>query len=246
MYNYNHDVLSDAETHDLVIQAQTGDETAIEKLVESNVRLVNFSARKYFHPGYDLEDFIQMGMVAMMKAIRDFDATKEVKFSTYIVTKVDGEIQTWLRDHSHTVKIPRDVSVAMRKIHTKNLVHKSIEEIAAKLRITDIECIETALTIIHKPLLSMDKLLEGDKKDMIIDIEGDVNTNWLLSIELRELLKKLDERSQKVITLKYWHELVNRDIAPILGVSNAQISRIERAALAKLKEEMETDKLIHS
>ncbi|QEG04257.1 RNA polymerase sigma factor [Bacillus phage BC-T25] len=246
MYNLKHDILSDAETNDLLLQAKQGDETALEKLVEGHVRLVSHAARRYYHPGYDGEDFVQMGMIALMKAIRDYDTKKKVKFSTYVVTKVNGEISTWLRDHSHTMRISRSVSVAMQKIHSKALMDNTIEEIATALDMDNKECIETALAIIHNPLLSMDKLLDGEKKDMVVELEGDVNGEWLQVIEIEELLNRLDSRSKEIIKLKYWHSLVNKEIAPIFGVSNAQISRLEIAALATLKKEIEKEKLVHS
>ncbi len=246
MYNFKHDILSDAETNDLLLQAKTGSETAMEQLVEGHVRLVSHTARRYYHPGYEADDFIQMGMVALMKAIRDYDTKKKVKFSTYVVTKVNGEISTWLREHRHTMRIPRNVSVAIQKIHSKSLTDSTIEEIAAALDTDDIECIETALQIIHNPLLSMDKLLEGEKKDMVIELEGDVNGEWSQVIEVNEIVKRLDLRSQTIITLKYWHGYVNREISPMIGVSGAQVSRLETAALAQLKEEIEKERLIHS
>ncbi|AEW47116.1 putative RNA polymerase sigma 28 subunit SigG [Bacillus phage BCP78] len=246
MYNFKHDILSDAETNDLLLQAQEGSETAIEQLVEGHVRLVGHAAQRYYHPGYEADDFIQMGMVALLKAIRDYDTKKKVKFSSYVVTKVNGEISTWLREHRHTMRIPRNVSVAIQKIHSKALTESTIEEISAALDTDDIECIETALQIIHNPLLSIDKLLEGEKKDMVIELSGDVNGEWLQVIEIEEILNRLDSRSKEIIKLKYWYSLVNREIAPIFGVSGAQISRLETAALAQLRKEIEKERLIHS
>ncbi|ALA07698.1 RNA polymerase sigma factor [Bacillus phage BC01] len=250
MYNLKHDILSDAETNDLLLQAQTGSETAMEQLVEGHVRLVNHTARRYYHPGYDSDDFLQMGMVGLMKAVRDYSFDKKVKFSTYVVTKVNGEIQTWLRDHSHVMRIPREISVVMRKIHANDLLYSTAEEISSKLEMDDIECIEEALKCIKQPLMYIEcDVIDEENRDIKVKImeiiEGDVNGDWESEITFDNLIATLGNRERTIIDLKYRHGLVNREIAPMFGVSNPQISRLERKAIRTLREKI-TGELIHS
>jgi len=251
MYNSKHDILSDAETNELLLQAQQGNEIATEKLVESHVRLVTFTARRYFHPGYETDDFIQLGMVGLLKAIRDYSFEKKVKFSTYVVTKVSGEIQTWLRDHSHVIRIPRDVSITMRKIHSQDLLYSTVEEIAAKLDMDDIECIKEALNLIANPLMYIDiDVVEEEntqKKMKIIDVlAGDANSEWLSDMSFDSIISCLDERERTIMDLKYRHGLVSREIAPIFGITGVQISRLVRKSLVTLREQFEKEKIVHS
>lgn len=237
--------LTHEETMALILEAQQGSKEAEEKLLEHNKSLIWGTVKKFSNRGYPLDDLFQMGAIAMIKSIRKFDMSFGVKFSTYIVPMIQGEIRRFLRDDGE-VKVPRSLKELASKITKQELVHSSPEHINEILEVNNIELVkDTIQYILRGTVKSMDEEVydNGDGADAITlkdqmsdDLNGD---NWFEHIALREAVAKLSERDQQIIKLRFFNDKSQAEVAKELGVSQVQISRLEKKTLTKLKILME-------
>ena len=239
-------LLSHEETLDLIDKVQrTGDEQAKEILIENNLGLVRSVVSKFLNIGYDRDDLFQLGSIGLIKAIYKFDPRFNVKFSTYAVPMILGEIKRYLRDDG-MVKVSRSLKQLAIKVKmqgealSKKLGRDpTIEEIAEELGVEKedvVMAIESNFSVeylqgvIHEeegsPICLIDKISrKGDnEEDKVVD-----------NILLKEVLGKLEKRERQIIMLRYFEDKTQSEIGQILDISQVQVSRIEKKVLHKLK-----------
>lgn len=241
--DYNYD-----KNPELLALARTGDADAMNKLIEMNLPLVSSISKKFLNRGYDYEDIFQIGSIGLVKAINNFDLTYNVKFSTYAVPMIIGEIKRFLRDDG-MIKVSRNVKSLARKIHfykellTKKLKRSpTIEELADYANVDKEEilfAIESSNSLqylydtIHQddgaPVLLIDKLSE----------KGVDDGNIIERIALKEALQSLDNKARQIIMLRYFKDKTQVQVAKMLGISQVQVSRIEKKVLAEMRKKLE-------
>ncbi len=238
-------LLSDAEMVQLLVKAQGGDQEAREYLINCNLKLVFNLVQRFENRGYELEDLFQIGTIGLMKAIDKFDLSYQVKFSTYAVPMIIGEIRRFLRDDS-PVKVSRSMKETAFKVYrvkeelSKELGREpSLNEIAEYLQI-EREDIVNSLEAVQAPSSIHDTLYqdEGDPiyvMDQLQDIRGDESA-WFERLTLKEILKKLPERHRQVVLMRFFQDKTQSEVAQHIGLSQVQVSRIERQALKFIRE----------
>lgn len=241
----NYPLLSDKEIKSLLKKAKEGDEVARERLINCNLRLVFNLVRRFENRGYELEDLFQIGSIGLMKAIDKFDLSYDVKFSTYAVPMIIGEIRRFLRD-DNPVKVSRSLKKVAYDINrkreelTKEFGREPlISEVADSLGM-DVEEVISALEAVQSPT-SIHETLYQDDGDPIYLIDQlkstkDEEAQLFDKITLKELLIKLPEKHRKVLLLRFFRDKTQTEVAQIIGLSQVQVSRIERQALAGIRE----------
>ena len=227
-------------TEELIRLAQSGDQRAREQLVEEDTGLVWSIARRYFGRGVDSDDLFQLGCLGFLKAVDGFDLEFGTKFSTYAVPKIAGEIRRFLRDDG-SVKVSRSLkekAAVIKKVREELIGlwnrEPSLSELAEALDLTveeiaEAETATSATESIHREsgedgFTLEDVLTEGSMEDRLVE-----------QISLREAIGRLPERERMVIDLRYFHGLTQDKAAGIIGVSQVQVSRIEKKALLMLR-----------
>ncbi len=241
-------LLNDEEMKNLLARAQAGDAQARERLVNCNLKLVFNLVKRFQNRGYELEDLFQIGCIGLIKAIDKFDLSYNVRFSTYAVPMIVGEIRRFLRD-DNPVKVSRSLKEiaykaqqSREKLMAKMGREPTVNEIAAELGISREEVV-TALEAAQFPS-SIYETLHQDDGDPIYLLdqlsEGDGEDNpWLDSITLKEVLKQLPDRDRLILLWRFFGDKTQGEIAERLGLSQVQVSRLERQALQKLRDLME-------
>jgi len=238
-------LLTETEMTELLHRAQEGDSEAREKLVNCNLKLIFNLIQRFAHRGYELEDLFQIGTIGLIKAIDKFDFTYGVKFSTYAVPMIIGEIRRFLRD-DHPVKIPRSykelvykISRSREKLADELKRDPTVAELAADLGV-EAEDIILALEAVQTPSSIHDTLYQDDSDPIyVLDqlcIDKENTPAWLEKIALNEVLDKLPPREKKVLILRFFEDKTQSEIAKSMNLSQVQISRIERAALHHLRQ----------
>lgn len=240
--------LSYEDNSQLLPLAKAGDAEAMNRLIEANLPLVTSISKKFINRGYDYEDIYQIGCMGLVKAINNFDDNYNVKFSTYAVPMIIGEIKRFLRDDG-IIKVSRNVKSLAKKLHfdkealTKKLNRDpSIEELAEFSGIDKEEilfALESSASmqylydVIHQddgaPVLLIDKLSENAAEDK----------NLTEKIALKEALNSLDVKSRQIIVLRYFKDKTQIQVAKMLGISQVQVSRIEKKVLLQMKSKLE-------
>ncbi len=233
------------ETLELIELWKKGDKAARDKLVEENMRLVYSIARRYLGRGYEMDDLSQIGSIGLIKAIDKFDTSFNVQFSTYAVPVIAGEIKRFLRDDG-LIKISRSLKENLLKIKkaSEKIGHSrereaTIEELSSATGLSKEEVIMSLEADIE--VESINKLVYSsadtnmtvgdripDKKD---EMEKKIN-----SLFLKQMLEELDDKSRQLIQLRYFHDKTQIEVAKILGISQVQVSRLEKKILLKLRE----------
>ncbi len=233
------------DIHKLIEKAQKGDEEALEKLVNDNIGLIWSVAKKFIGRGVEGEDLYQLGAMGLVKAIKKFDISYNVKLSTYAVPMICGEIKRFLRDDG-IIKISRGIKeTAFRLMKAREGFYSlhgrdaTIDELSEYTGINR-EDIVVALNSM-RDVESIDKKIETDKgREMyVIDTIPDNSDKSELiidSIVLNENIKSLDKRERDIIRMRYTEEMTQTQVADIIGVSQVQISRLEKKILKKLRE----------
>lgn len=241
-------LLSDKEMKDLLKKARAGDSYARDKLVNCNLKLVFNLVKRFQNRGYELEDLFQIGCIGLMKAIDKFDLNYDVKFSTYAVPMIVGEIRRFLRD-DNPVKVSRSIKETAYKVQQVRdmLVARlgrepTVGEVAAELGLSREEVVN-ALEAAKTPASIYESLHqdEGDPIYLLDQLKSteDGESPWLERLSVKELLNRLPERDRQIITWRFFEDKTQSDIAGRLGLSQVQISRLERQALKKLKKFLE-------
>lgn len=240
-------LLSHEETLSLIKKAQNGDAEAKEILVQKNIALVKSLIKKFLNRGYEYEDLFQLGSIGLIKAIHNYNPEYNVRFSTYAVPMIVGEIKRFLRDDG-IIKVSRSLKELVNKVvsvkEQLKAVHgrePSISEIADAVGSTP-EDIVYALEATRMPASIYDVIYEDeDSPILLIDkmAEEDKNVNEVMNrITLEDLLSKLDKREREIITMRYFEDKTQSQIAAYLGISQVQVSRIEKKVLLKMRKMM--------
>lgn len=235
-----------SRNQELLERAKKGDRAAEECLVEENMRLVYHVARRFCSTGYELEDLVQLGAIGLVKAIQKFDLSYDVKLSTYAVPMILGEIRRYLRDDG-MLKVSRSVrKTAMHAAKYIDLLRNRLEreptiaEVAAESGMSEESLIE-ALDA-SAPVESIDhSFLNEDGKSIPLPVAAENQEEKILNhVMVEELLKRLAPRERKILELRYLQGKTQTEIAKVIGISQVQVSRIEKSSLLKLREEQRT------
>ncbi len=230
-----------SRTEELISRSQKGDDGAKEALVQENSGLIWSVARRFVGRGAEAEDLYQLGCLGFLKAVDGFDLNYGTQFSTYAVPKISGEIRRFLRDDG-AVKVSRGIKerAATIKIARNQLVNSlgrepTIQEIAVQTGFTpeEIAMAETATACVES--IQQETGEDGFSLENILT-DTETEEVMLERISLRQGIERLPEREKTVIHLRYFHALTQDRVSKVLGVSQVQVSRIEKKALARLKE----------
>ena len=237
-------VLSQAETDMLLRRAREGDEAARQKLIEGNLRLVLAVIQRFDKRGECPDDLFQVGCIGLMKAISNFDPTKNVRFSTYGVPMIAGEVRRYLRDNS-AIRVSRSIrDVAYRVLQCKEAMtaelgrEPSLEEIAGKLSLL-VEEVSQALDAVSAPVSLYDPVYSdgGDPLTVMDQVMDNRNTelNWMEHISLRSAFRTLNDREKQILSLRFYDGKTQIEVANVLGISQAQVSRLEKGAIGTMR-----------
>lgn len=236
-------VLKEEEKEALFKRIQAGDKEARNTYIEGNLRLVLSVIRRFNNHNENVDDLFQIGCIGLMKAIDNFDVTVGVKFSTYAVPMIIGEIRRYLRDNS-SYRIPRSLrDIAYKAMQAKEHLaaakqkEPSLDEIAAESGIPK-EDIVYALDAIQTPLSLFDPVYTdgGDTLYVMDQISDKKNKeeNWVEDISLSDALSRLDERDERIIRLRFFEGKTQVEVADEIHISQAQVSRLEKNALKSM------------
>ncbi|HHT63520.1 MAG: RNA polymerase sporulation sigma factor SigG [Bacillota bacterium] len=240
-------VLSNETMRQLFVAMRNGDKSARDRLINGNLRLVLSVIQRFTNRGENVDDLFQVGCIGLMKATDNFDLSQNVKFSTYAVPMIIGEIRRYLRDNN-PIRVSRSLrDIAYKALQVRDqLVNKhsrepSVTEIANELKIPR-EDIVFALDAIQEPISLFEPIYhDGGDPIFVMDQIGDEKNHdgqWLEGIAIREALRKLSDREKKIITLRFFDGKTQMEVAEEIGISQAQVSRLEKGALMHLKKHM--------
>ncbi len=234
------------QTNDLVRLAKSGDNVAKERLLTENVNLIKSIVKRYLGKGVEFDDLFQLASMGLLKAINGFDQSFGVRFSTYAVPMIAGEIKRFMRDDG-SIKVSRAIKSAAKEINqyieSYTMAHgeqPTVKRIAEKFNMPESEVVFT-MGSTHMPLSIYS---QGDYKDEktgeLVDRLPSVDNQEQLieNLQLRTAIAKLPERDKKVIVLRYFRDMTQSEVAQTLGVSQVQVSRIENRIMALFREEL--------
>ncbi len=240
-------VLSNEKMRELLKRMRQGDKSARNDLVQGNLRLVLSVIQRFSNRGELVDDLFQVGCIGLMKAIDNFDLSQNVRFSTYAVPMIIGEIRRYLRDNN-PIRVSRSLrDIAYKALQVRDaLVSKyskepTINQIAEELGISREEIVY-ALDAIQEPISLFEPIYHdgGDPifvMDQISDEKHD-DLGWLEGISIREGLSHLSDREKMILTMRFFDGRTQMEVADEIGISQAQVSRLEKAALKNLKKHM--------
>ena len=237
-------ILSAGEMDELLVRSSQGDESARQALIEGNLRLVLSVIQRFDKRGESPDDLFQVGCIGLLKAISNFDPTKQVRFSTYGVPMIAGEVRRYLRDNS-AIRVSRSLrDAAYRVLQCREALilelgrDPSLQEISQRLALSEQE-ISNALDAISAPVSLYDPVYSdgGDPLTVMDQIRDNRNTDdtWLERITLRDGLKRLTDREKQILRLRFYDGKTQMDVAKTLNISQAQVSRLEKGAISSLR-----------
>ena len=237
-------VLKSSETMELLRRSKAGDRQAREELIEGNLRLVLSVIQRFAGRGESVDDLFQVGCVGLIKAIDNFDISQPVKFSTYGVPMIVGEIRRYLRDNS-AIRVSRSIrDVAYRVLQCKESMtaalgrEPSLEEVAKELSLP-IEEVSQALDAVSAPVSLSDPVYSdgGDPLTVMDQVMDNRNTehSWMEHIALRNAFRALNDREKQILSLRFYDGKTQMEVASALGISQAQVSRLEKGAIGAMR-----------
>ena len=232
-------VLDQEEKAELFKRIKAGDEEARELYIKGNLRLVLSVIRRFQNSSENPDDLFQIGCIGLIKAIDNFDTTLQVKFSTYAVPMIIGEIRRYLRDNN-SIRVSRSLrDIAYKTIYTRqHLKEPTIAEIADEIGI-DKEMIVYAMDAIQSPVSLFEPVYsEGGDTLYVMDQISDkknLEENWVEDISLRDAMNRLGERERHIIDLRFYEGKTQMEVADEIGISQAQVSRLEKHALRSMR-----------
>lgn len=237
-------VLNNEEKAALFERIEQGDKEAREAYIRGNLRLVLSVIKRFSQSNENVDDLFQIGCIGLIKAIDNFDSSLDVRFSTYAVPMIIGEIRRFLRDNN-AIRVSRSLKdTAYKAIYARenltrmNAKEPTITEIATEIGISK-EDIVYALDAIQNPMSLYEPVYtEGGDTLYVIDQISDKKSreeNWVENISLSEAMKRLNERENEIITLRFFEGKTQMEVAEYIGISQAQVSRLEKNALAVMK-----------
>jgi RNA polymerase sporulation-specific sigma factor len=237
-------VLSNERMKELFALMHAGDESAREEFIQGNLRLVLSVIKRFNNRGENIDDLFQVGCIGLIKAIDNFDLSHNVRFSTYAVPMIIGEIRRYLRDNN-SIRVSRslrDIAYKALQIRdqliNKNSKEPTVTEIADELNIPREEVV-FALDAIQDPI-SLFEPIYNDGGDAIfvmdqVSDEKNLDDTWLEGIALREAMSKLNQREKLILTLRFFEGRTQMEVADEIGISQAQVSRLEKTALNHMR-----------
>lgn len=239
--------LSDEEKRELLTKSKAGDEDARQKLIYGNLRLVLSIIQRFANRNENMDDLFQVGCIGLVKAVDNFNLELDVKFSTYAVPMIIGEIRRYLRDNN-SIRISRSIrDLAYRALQAREELIKTkereptTEEIAAKIGESR-ESVYRAMEAIVEPISLYEPVYSENGDSLyVVDQLCDTSSSdemWLESIALREAMKTLTERERTIINLRFYKNKTQVEIAEEIGISQAQVSRLEKGALERMRKQI--------
>ena len=237
-------VLKEKEKRELLLKMRNGDTKARETFINGNLRLVLSVIQRFNNRGENVDDLFQVGCIGLMKSIDNFDLTQNVKFSTYAVPMIIGEIRRYLRDNN-SIRVSRSLrDVAYKallvrdKLIKENNKEPTISQIAKELNIPREEVV-FALDAIQDPVSLFEPIYHdgGDAIYVMDQISDSKNQDdsWLENIAIKEAMKKLNDREKLILTLRFFNGRTQMEVADEIGISQAQVSRLEKTALKHMR-----------
>lgn len=237
-------VLKNDETMALLKRVKEGDMSAREELINGNLRLVLSVIQKFLNRGENVDDLFQVGCVGLIKAIDNFDITQPVRFSTYGVPMIIGEIRRYLRDNS-AIRVSRSmrdtayrVLQARDRMVAENQRDPTVEQIAKELNIPREEVVFAMDAIVDPVSLYEPVYSDGGDAICVMDQVSDnrnTDENWIDQIALKEAVKRLDDREKRILSLRFYEGKTQMEVSEEVGISQAQVSRLEKGAINTIK-----------
>ena len=237
-------ILSDKEKRDLLIKTKNGDDEARQELIYGNLRLVLSIIQRFSNRRESMDDLFQVGCIGLVKAVDNFNTDLDVKFSTYAVPMIVGEIRRYLRDNN-AIRISRSIrDLAYRALQVREEIIRekeyepTVDEIAITLN-EKRENVLRAMEAIVEPISLYEPVYsENGDSIYVIDQVSDSNSSdecWLENIALKEAMKKLTDREQSIINMRFYKNKTQMEIAEEIGISQAQVSRLEKGAIENMR-----------
>lgn len=235
--------LKEKEKEELLFKAKQGDVSARDELINGNLRLVLSVIQRFTGRGENLDDLFQIGCIGLIKSIDNFDTSQQVKFSTYAVPMIIGEVRRHLRDSS-PIRVSRSIKdtayhamQSKEKLQNKLNREPTVNEIADDMGITKAEVVIALESIVDPISLYEPVYSDGGDTIYILDQVGDKNDdrNWLDEISFKEEIKKLSDRERLILSLRYMKGKTQMEVSSQIGISQAQVSRLEKGAICKIK-----------
>lgn len=241
------EVLSDERKTELLRKAKNGDKKAREELISGNLKLILSVVKSFANRGENPDDLFQVGCIGLIKAVDNFNIDLDVKFSTYAVPMIIGEIRRYMRDNN-SIRISRSLKdLAYKALQTKEALAKrfdrepSIEEISKEMNMPKEEIIN-AFEAIVEPISFYEPIFNdsGDSLFVFDQIKDEINTTdrILNKIAVNEAISKLNTREKRIVLLRFYNGKTQTEVAEEIGISQAQVSRLEKNALNKIKKEI--------
>ena len=239
-------VLKEKEKMELLKQIHQGNPDARDKLVNGNLRLVLSVIQRFTGRGENLDDLFQIGCIGLIKAIDNFDTNQNVRFSTYAVPMIIGEIRRYLRDNN-SVRVSRSLKdIAYRAMKIKeeligqNAKEPTVEEIAEKLEIKKEDVVMALESIVDPVSLYEPVYSDGGDTIYVMDQIKDKydDLHWLDELSLKEAMRNLGKREKRILSLRFFQGKTQVEVANEIGISQAQVSRLEKGALSRIKNQM--------
>lgn len=236
-------MLSQEETITLIERAQNNDENAKAELLQNNIPLIKSIVRRYQNKQIEYEDLVQLGTLGFIKAVNNFDVSFGVRFSTYAVPMIAGEIKRYIRDNG-AIKVSRSlkaqnqvINVFIEEYRQKNSRDPSVKEIADYMKIEESDVVFIMDSARYPVSIYAEKDDDGlSLEDKLCSKEN--QDDYIERVVLREVIDSFDERDKKIIFLRYYRDKTQSEIAKELGVSQVQVSRLEAKILDRLKKEL--------
>ena len=236
-------VMKEKDKERLLKEVKSGNKSARDELINGNLRLVLSVVQRFSNRGENPDDLFQVGCIGLIKAIDNFDITQPVKFSTYAVPMIIGEIRRYLRDNN-SIRVSRSIKDTAYKamqvkerLMSERQTEPTVSEIAKELDLPTAEVV-TALESIVSPISLYDPVYsDGGDTIYVLDQVGDNNDdkNWLDEIALKEAINDLSEREKHILSLRFMQGKTQMEVSKEIGISQAQVSRLEKGALDKIK-----------
>ncbi len=240
----NYVTRSKEDTYDLIELANRGDERAREELIRQNTGLVKNIALKFIGTGYELDDLLQIGYIGLLKAVERFNSDYDVMFSTYAVPMILGEIRRYLRDDGR-IKVGRQVKQDIKNMkhcqesfYNEHGRYPKVSELAERLEMEQeqiLSLMEASDALTNLESLDDPERQERQGKELYMDIEQ----RNIDMIHLKSMIGKLTSKERQIIVLRYFKDMTQQQVAGFMGISQVQVSRIEKKILAVLRAEME-------
>ena len=239
-------VLKEKEKMELIVKAQAGDKEARQKMINGNLRLVLSVVQKFTGRGENLDDLFQVGCIGLIKAIDNFNPGLGLRFSTYGQPMIIGEIRRFLRDNN-AMRVSRSVrDVAYKAMQARELLQKklgrepNVREISEAVGLPQ-ATVTLALESVVEPVSLYEPVYsDGGDTIYVMDQVGDNNddNNWLDEIALKEAISDLSDREKRILSMRFFQGKTQMEVASEIGISQAQVSRLEKGALGKIKRDI--------